>query len=31
VLGLILFALLLTAMMGWYLSHFEMQLALLRR
>jgi flagellar biosynthetic protein FliR len=29
--GLILFALLLTMMMGWYLSHFEMQLAMLRR
>jgi flagellar biosynthetic protein FliR len=29
--GLILFALLLATMMGWYLSHFEMQLAMLRR
>jgi len=29
-LGIVLFAVLLTMMMGWYLSHFEAQLAMLR-
>ena len=28
--GLILLALLLTMMMGWYLTHFESELAMLR-
>lgn len=30
IVGLILFAMLLTTMMGWYLTHFEAQLAVLR-